>query len=156
MISVKQLLSNKQKQVSTISPDASVYEAVQLMMDNNVGALMVMDGERAIGIVTERDYARKLVLQERNPKNTRVRDIMTERVFYVYPHQTIDDCMALMTKKQIRHLPVIEDGRLMGLVSIRDVVREIISEQEFMIEQLESYIMGLPSHMRVCPVVLPE
>jgi IMP dehydrogenase len=149
MITVKQLLRNKKKQVWTIEPDSTVYEAVQLMIDKDVGALMVMESGKAVGIVTERDYARKLVLQERAPKETRVRDIMTERVLFVYPEQTMDECMALMTNKQIRHLPVLDNDKLVGLVSIRDVVRQVISEQEFMIAQLENYIMDRPPHMRV-------
>lgn len=149
MISVKQLLKNKQKRAWTISPDASVCEAVQLMMDKDVGALMVMEDEQPVGIVTERDYTRRLILHGQSPKDTRVRNIMTERVLFVYPEQTIDECMVLMTQKRIRHLPVLENDRLVGLVSIRDVVREIISEQEFIIAQLENYIMDRPPHMRV-------
>lgn len=149
MISVRQLLEKKKKSFWIISPDATVYEAVQMMMDNDVGALMVVEGDQPLGIVTERDYARRLILQERHPKETLVRDIMSQKVMYIRPDQTIGDCMKLMTERNIRHLPVMdENSTLVGIVSIRDVVRYIISHQEFMIEQLETYITDRPTHRR--------
>lgn len=128
--------------VHAIAPSASVYEAVALMAEKNVGALLVMDGERIVGMVTERDYARKVVLLSRSSKETPLRDVMTAAVIYVRPDQTTEDCMALMTQSRIRHLPVLDDGKLVGLISIGDLVKGIMSEQTFIIEQLQSYISG--------------
>ncbi|MDM0011002.1 CBS domain-containing protein [Variovorax sp. J22P168] len=128
--------------VHAIAPSASVYEAVALMAEKNVGALLVMDGERIVGMVTERDYARKVVLLSRSSKETPLRDVMTAAVIYVRPDQTTEDCMALMTQSRIRHLPVLDNGKLVGLISIGDLVKGIMSEQTFIIEQLQSYISG--------------
>ncbi|HHX65932.1 MAG TPA: CBS domain-containing protein [Chloroflexi bacterium] len=146
MKTVRQLLDSKGYNVWSIRPDATVYEALKLMADKNVGAVLVIDEQdHLVGVLSERDYARKVILQGRFSQDTLVRDIMTDRVVYVRPEQRLEDCMALMTDKRIRHLPVMEDGKLLGVVSIGDVVKTIISEQEFVIEQLENYITGVPA-----------
>src|SRR6478609_9325873 len=128
--------------VYSIEPSATVYQALALMAEKNVGALLVMEGEKIVGMMTERDYARKVVLLARSSKDTPLREIMTTSVIYVRPDQSTEECMALMTENRVRHLPVIEDGRLTGLRSIGDLVKSIISEQKFIIEQLEHYISG--------------
>jgi CBS domain-containing protein len=128
--------------VWAIPPDALVYEAIKMMADRGVGALLVMEGQRLVGIVSERDYARKVILQGKSSRNTPVREIMTDKVFYVRPEQTVEDCMALMTARRIRHLPVLNDNQVKGVVSIGDLVKAIISEQEVCIQQLEQYIMS--------------
>jgi len=128
--------------VHTITPAASVFDAVKLMADKDIGALMVMEGAHVAGIVTERDYARKIVLMSRSSKETPVREIMTSAVMYVRPDQTSEECMALMTKNRLRHLPVMDGGKMLGLISIGDLVKDIISEQKFIIQQLEHYITG--------------
>jgi CBS domain-containing protein len=142
MTSVAHLLHAKGHAVWSIPPDASVYEAIKLMADKGVGALLVMEGQKLVGIVSERDYARKVILQGKSSRDTPVRDIMTDKVFYVRPEQTVEECMALMTAQRIRHLPVLDDDRVIGVVSIGDLVRAVISEQEVRIQQLEQYIMG--------------
>lgn len=143
MTSVAKILQTKQhKDVYSIAPDARVIEAVRMMADKGIGALLVMEGERIVGIVSERDYARKVVLRGRSSSDTAVRDIMSSPVMYVHPQQTNTECMALMTENRLRHLPVVDDGKLLGLVSIGDLVKDIISEQQFIIEQLEHYIRG--------------
>lgn len=136
------LRSKADSTVHTIAPDATVFEAVQLMAQKNIGALLVTDAGRIVGIVSERDYARKVVLLSRSSRDTPLRDIMTGAVMYVNPQQTSEQCMALMTENRLRHLPVLEDGRLIGLISIGDLVKHIISEQQFVIDQLEHYITG--------------
>ena len=128
--------------VFSIPPSASVFEAVKLMAEKNVGALLVMQGEQIVGVVTERDYARKVVLMARSSRDTPLRDVMTSAVIYVQPSQTSEECMALMTENRVRHLPVIDNGKLVGLISIGDIVKGIISEQNFIIEQLQHYITG--------------
>jgi len=141
--SVAQILKSKPDQiVQTVAPTASVFDAVKFMAEKNIGALLVMQGERIAGIVTERDYARKIILMGRTSKETPVSDIMTSEVMYVRPDQTSDECMALMTENRIRHLPVVDHGKLIGLISIGDLVKDIISEQRFIIDQLEHYIRG--------------
>jgi CBS domain-containing protein len=143
MATVAQVLSTKPDQtVFTIAAEASVYDAIRMMADKHIGAVIVTTGEEIVGIVTERDYARKVVLMDRSSKQTPVRDIMTSHVRYVRPDQTTDDCMALMTEKRMRHLPVIDGGKLVGMISIGDLVKNIISEQQFTIQQLEYYIRG--------------
>ena len=143
MKTAAQILGSKPDQtIHTITPSASVYDAVKLMAEKNVGALLVREGERIAGIITERDYARKIILMGRASKDTPVRDIMTSEVMYVRPDQTSEECMALMTENRIRHLPVIDGGKLIGLISIGDLVKDIISEQRFIIDQLEHYIRG--------------
>jgi CBS domain-containing protein len=136
------LKSKADTAVYTIGPAASVAEAVALMTQKNIGALLVVDGEQVVGIVTERDVARKLVLLARSPKETPLRDIMATSVMVVPPQRTSEECMALMTEHRVRHLPVMDGRRLIGVVSIGDLVKGIISEQKFIIEQLEHYIAG--------------
>jgi len=142
MTTVRDLLRIKGNEVWSIAPDASVYEALTLMAEKDIGALLVLDGGQLAGILSERDYARKIVLKGKSSRETAVREIMTGKVMWTRPEQTIEECMALMTNKRIRHLPVLDEGRLIGVISIGDVVKSIISEQEFMIEQLENYITG--------------
>jgi CBS domain-containing protein len=142
MTTVQQLLQNKGYEVWTIGPDASVYEALQTMADKNIGALIVVEGEDLVGIMSERDYARKVALVGKTAQDTKVKEIMTDQVYYVRPEQTIEECMSLMTDKRIRHLPVLDYNKLSGVISIGDVVKAVISKQEFLIEQLENYIVG--------------
>jgi CBS domain-containing protein len=136
------LKSKPDQGVQTIAPTASMFDAVKLMAEKNIGALLVMEGGQIVGIVTERDYARNTVLLGRSSKETPVRDIMTSDVMYVRPGHTSEECMVLMTENRLRHLPVIDNGKLIGLISIGDLVKDIISEQRFIIEQLEHYIRG--------------
>ena len=119
-----------------------MFDAIKLMADKNIGALLVMEADEVAGIITERDYARKVVLMSRSSKQTTVREIMTSAVMYVGPEQTSEECMVLMTENRLRHLPVIDAGRLLGIISIGDLVKDIIAEQRFTIEQLEHYISG--------------
>lgn len=142
MTIVSQLLQIKGADVWSVEPDASVYEALKLMADKNVGALIVLKAGDLVGIISERDYARKVILKGKSSMTTPVKEIMTTKVYCVRPEQTIQECMALMTEKRIRHLPVLEEGQLAGVISIGDVVKAIISNQEFIIEQLENYIAG--------------
>ena len=142
MKSVSQLLRAKGHEVWWITPDTSVYDALKLMADKNVGALLVLEADNLVGIFSERDYARKVILKGKSSKDTPVKEIMSSQVFYVRPEQSIEECMALMTDKRIRHLPVLEGNQLVGMISIGDVVKAIISEQEFTIKQLENYITG--------------
>jgi CBS domain-containing protein len=142
MKTVSQLLQNKGSQVWSIGPEALVIDALKLMAEKEVGALVVLEGDQVVGIVSERDYARKVALQGKSSLTTPVGEIMTERVVYIRPDQTVNDCMALMTNKRIRHLPVMEGDKLIGVISIGDVVKAVISEQEFIIGQLENYITG--------------
>ena len=143
MKSVAEILKAKgDTAVHSIPPSASVLEAVKLMAEKNVGALLVIEEERIVGVVTERDYARKVVLMSRSSKDTQLREVMTSAVIYVRPSQTSEECMALMTENRVRHLPVMDEGRLVGLISIGDIVKGIISEQSFIIEQLQHYISG--------------
>ena len=136
------LKSKPDHSVHTIAPSASVFDAVQRMAEKNIGALVVVEDERVVGIVSERDYARKVVLLARSSRDTPLRDIMSSPVMWVRPDQSSEECMALMTEHRLRHLPVMDGGRLIGLVSIGDLVKDIISEQQFIIEQLEHYISG--------------
>ena len=128
--------------VYTIAPDASVFDAVRLMADKDIGALLVMAGGKVVGMVTERDYARKIAILSRSSRDTAVREIMTADVLYVRPDRSSEECMALMTENRVRHLPVMDGEQLLGLISIGDLVKDIISEQRFIIEQLEHYITG--------------
>ncbi|WP_395823498.1 CBS domain-containing protein [Collimonas sp.] len=145
MKTVVQILKSKQNQATyTILPSAKVFDAIRMMADKSVGALLVTEGEQIVGIVTERDYARKMVLLGRSSNDTCVRDIMTRSVMYVRLDDTNEQCMALMTENRLRHLPVLDDGKLVGVISIGDLVKDIISEQQFTIQQLEHYIMGGP------------
>ncbi len=142
MITVRELLESKGGVVVTIAPSASVFEAIKIMAEKGIGALVVKEGTELSGIMSERDYARKVTLEGRSAEDTSCRDIMTDNVCVVSPDRTMDECMALMTDKRIRHLPVIDDGRLVGIVSIGDCIKAIVSKQEFIIDQLESYIRG--------------
>jgi CBS domain-containing protein len=143
MSTVAQILRTKSSNaVHRTAPDSTVYEAIAAMAEHGIGALLVTEGERIVGIVTERDYARKIVLAGRSSKETPVADVMTPEVLVVSPQQTTEECMALMTENRLRHLPVLDNGRLVGLVSIGDLVKDIISEQRFIIEQLEHYVTG--------------
>ena len=142
MNSVHDLLRVKSDRVWTIAPQATVYNALELMAQANIGAVVVTDSDQVVGIFSERDYARKVVLRGRSSKTTPVSELMTCDVLYVSRDATIDDCMALMTEKRLRHLPVMDNGKLMGLVSIGDVVKAIISDHEFTIRELERYING--------------
>jgi CBS domain-containing protein len=136
------LRSKSDSTVHTLLPTASMFDAVKLMAEKDVGALLIMEGETIVGMISERDYARKIVLIGRSSKETPVRDIMTSPVIYVGPQQSTEECMALMTEKRVRHLPVLDNGKLIGLISIGDLVKDIISEQNFVIEQLQYYITG--------------
>ena len=143
MTSVAQILKSKPNQsVHTITASESVYDAIKLMAVKQIGALVVTDGDSIAGIITERDYARKVVLMDRSSKVTPVRDIMTLAVRCVRPDQSSDECMALMTHHRMRHLPVLDQERLVGMISIGDLVKNIIAEQQFTIQQLEYYITG--------------
>lgn len=142
MRTVKQLLDDKGHHVWTVSPDASVFDAIKIMADKGVGALVVTDGDRPVGIVSERDYARKVILQGRSSQATAIKEIMTTAVIYARLDQTVEECMAVMTEKRIRHLPVMEGGTLVGMISIGDLVKAIIADQQFVIEQLAHYISG--------------
>ena len=142
MTTVCHILEDKGRQVWSVRPDDKVYDAIKMMADKDVGSLVVLDGSKIVGIVTERDYARNVFLRGRASPQTRVDDIMERNVVCVGPDQSIEECMALMTMKRLRHLPVIERDELVGIVSIGDLVKSIISDREFVIEQLEHYIRG--------------
>ena len=142
MATLQEILRAKGHDVWTISPDAVVYEALSLMAEKNVGALVVVEGPRVVGIISERDYARNVILQGKSSRETPVKDIMTSRVYYARPKQTALECMALMTDKHVRHVPVLEDDRLVGVISIGDAVKTIIEEQAFVIQRYEEYITG--------------
>jgi CBS domain-containing protein len=146
MRTAAQILQGKpDKTVYRIGPAATVFEAVKLMADKNIGAVVVMQDETVLGIISERDYARKIVLLQRSSKDIAVRDIMMSPVMFVRPDQTSEECMVLMTEKRLRHLPVMDKSALVGLISIGDLVKDIIDEQKFVIEQLEHYIAGTPA-----------
>ena len=142
MHTVRQLLQTKGNEVWSVAPQTTVYQVLELMADKNVGALVVVAGRKVVGIFTERDYARKVILKGKDSKTVAVGELMTKNVLYVGPDETIDKCMALMTDKHTRHLPVLEKGQLVGLISIGDVVKSVISDQQFTIQELERYIVG--------------
>lgn len=142
MKTVEQLLQRKGPETWFVSPDETVLDALKLMAEKNVGALLVIEQSRLVGIFSERDYARKVILHGKASKDTPVSEIMSTAVVCVGPKYTVEECMALMTDKRVRHLPVLDGGKLCGVISIGDVVKAIISEQEFIIEQLEQYITG--------------
>jgi CBS domain-containing protein len=142
MITVRDVLDSKGREVWSVSTRSTVFEALEMMSQRRAGALMVVEGGKLVGVISERDYARKVVLAGKNSRETAVGDIMTSKVYYVSPDHRIEECMALMTDKSVRHLPVLEGGRLEGVVSIGDVVKAVISHQEFIIEQLEHFIAG--------------
>ena len=137
---VRQILRNKGADVASMAPHQTVYEMLELMTRLNIGAVVVMQGDQLVGIATERDYARSVVLLGRASKDTPIGEIMSDEVLVVSPSHQVSQCMALMTDKRVRHLPVVEDGRVVGLVSIGDVVKDIIAEQEHVIADLEAYI----------------
>ena len=139
---VNQLLKGKGQNVWSVEPDTPVFQALELMAEKNCGAVLVLKADRLVGILSERDYARKVILKGKSSKNTLVKSIMSTRVVCIRTDQTVNDCMALMTDKRIRHLPVLQDKKLVGVISIGDVVKAVISEQEFIIHQLENYISG--------------
>ena len=142
MITVRQLLADKGAQVVSIHPDSTVYDAIAKMAANDIGSLVVIQDNEIVGIITERHYARNVFLKGRASPQTRVDDIMERNVVCVGPNQSIEECMALMTEKRLRHLPVMDGRRLVGIISIGDLVKSIISDQRFMIDQLEHYIQG--------------
>ena len=144
MKTLKQMLAGKHRPLAVVSPNDSVFHALTLMAQHDVGALMVLDGEQLVGIFSERDYARKIILHGKSSKETLVSEIMSDKVAYVTPATTLDECMALMTEKRVRHLPVLseDDNSVVGIISIGDLVKETISSQQFLIKQLEHYISG--------------
>jgi CBS domain-containing protein len=139
---VEEILQQKGHDVWTISPKATVMDALKLMAEKHIGALVVVHDDQVVGIISERDYARKVILRGRSSINTHVKEIMTDKVYYVSPKTTAEECMILTTQQSIRHLPVLENGKLVGLISIGDVVKSIIGEQETEIRQLSEYITG--------------
>jgi CBS domain-containing protein len=136
------LLKSKGHEIWSVHPDASVYDALVMMADKEAGALLVMENDELVGVISERDYARKIILKGKASKDTLVREIMTANVICVNIRTPVNECMAIMTEKRIRHLPVFDGEQLVGVISIGDVVKDIISEQEFVIDQLEKYIIG--------------
>ena len=141
-ISVGQLLEAKGRDIFWIAPDASVYDAVKLMAEKGVGLVLVMDDEKVVGVISERDYARKIILAGKRSRKTAVREIMTPRVVFGRPDLTIEEAMSIMTERHFRHLPILDGGRVVGVASIGDLVKAVIADQQFRIEQLESYISG--------------
>ena len=142
MTTIAQLLNTKGNQVWSVKPEASIFEALEIMSEKEIGALLVMEDGKLTGIFSERDYARKVILKGKSSKETLVEELMTKKVFYIDSQNTINDCRAMMTAKRIRHVPVIEDNQVVGIVTIGDVVNQIISEQEVTINHLENYITG--------------
>ena len=142
MNTVSHLLHGKGHEVWSIGPDASVYDAIHLMAEKGIGALVVLQGELLVGIISERDYARDVVLKDRSSKETLVREIMSGKVVYAEPDQTVDECLAVMTEKRIRHLPVMVGDQMLGRISMGDLVKTIIAEQKLTIDQMERYITG--------------
>lgn len=142
MQTVRQLLEEKGHVVWSIGPDESVYDAIKLMAEKGIGALIVVERAKPIGMLSERDYARKVILAGRFSKDTKIREIMTTQIFFADPQQSIQECMSIMTEKRVRHLPVMDGDQLIGIISIGDLVKAIIAEQQFVISQLEHYISG--------------
>lgn len=142
MTTIRQLLDTKGHEVLSIGPEDSVFDAIKLMADRNVGSLIVLENNDLIGIITERHYARNVYLKGRASPDTKVKDIMASKVLYAIPEETVDQCMAVMTDKAVRHLPVMDDGEVVGIISIGDLVKSIIEGQQFVIDQMERYITG--------------
>lgn len=142
MTYVRDLMNSKSKEIHSISADATVYEALTLMSEKEIGALIVMAGEKVVGIISERDYARKIILKGKTSKETLVKEVMSSQLIHVKPENSVEECMILMTGKHVRHLPVFDQGKFIGIVSIGDVVKSIISKQEMLIDQLSNYIAG--------------
>jgi len=141
---IGEILNYKGKQAWSISPEIMVFDAIQMMADKNIGALLVTEGNKLVGILTERDYTRKVALKGKSSKQTAVREILTGQVVHVTPRHTVEECMRLMTDHRVRHLPVLEEEKIAGIVSIGDLVNWIISEQSHTINQLQTYIAGYP------------
>ncbi len=141
---ISEILSHKNPGIWSVSPDTTVFEAIQIMADKNIGALLVTEGDKLVGIISERDYTRKVILKGKQSKQTAVKEIITGQVIHVSPSHTVEDCMRLMTSHRIRHLPVLDDGRIVGIISIGDLVNWIISAQTSTIHQLQTYIAGYP------------
>ncbi|HKF94025.1 MAG TPA: CBS domain-containing protein [Gammaproteobacteria bacterium] len=139
---VSQILQSKGHDVWFVGPQTTVFDAVKLMSEKGVGALLVMENKKMAGIISERDYARKVILEGKSSRQTPVTDVMTKRVLWVAPERTVEECMALMTDKRVRHLPVVDNTRVVGMVSIGDLVKAIIAEQQIIIDQLQNYITG--------------
>lgn len=142
MKTVKEILEAKGTEIWSVQPSDTVLDSLKLMADKGIGSLLVMDGEKLMGIVTERDYARKVILEGKSSKDTSVSDVMTRKILCVSPERTVDECMALMTDKRARHLPVVDHKRVVGVVSIGDLVKTLINEQQILIDQLQHYISG--------------
>ena len=142
MKTVKDMLKSKKNEVWFVAPTATVFDALKIMGEKEIGALMVMDAGKVVGIISERDYARKVILKGKASKDTLVKEIMTSNMFSVKPENTVEECMVLITGKHIRHLPVFDKDKFVGIVSVGDVVKSLISEQEKLIEQLSDYISG--------------
>jgi len=142
MTTVRHVLQAKGNQVYSVTPDTTVYDVLKVLAEKNIGAVLVMEGEKLVGVFSERDYARKIVLKGESSQNVKVKDVMTSVVACVNPDQPIEECMMLMTEKHVRHLPVMENDKLVGIISIGDVVKAVISDKEFTISQLHNYITG--------------
>ena len=143
MKTLKQLLESKNNKLASVAPDQTVLRALEIMAEHDVGALLVLDGKRLAGVFSERDYARKVILQGKSSSHTKVSEVMSGKVVYVTLDRTIEECMAIMTEKHFRHLPVLDDAHnVVGIVSIGDLIKETISQQKFIISQLENYISG--------------
>lgn len=142
MKTVKDVLQAKGTSVWAVKPDDSVFDALKLMAEKDVGGLVVLDGGSLVGIITERDYARKVIIEGRTSRETPVADVMTKKVLCVAPERTVEECLALMTGKRLRHLPVLENKKVTGVISIGDLVKTIIDEQQLLIDQLQGYITG--------------
>ena len=140
---IRQLLDNKGYMIHGIAPESMVIDAIKLMSEAGIGALLVLEDGNLVGIISERDYTRKVILQNRSSLNTPVKDIMTSKVLYMMPEQTVEECMVLMSKHRIRHMPIMENGKPIGVLSIKDAMNHIISEKDFIINQLENYISGV-------------
>jgi len=141
---INEILNQKGSAVWTVTPEMMVFDAIQMMADKNIGSLLVTDGQNLVGIITERDYTRKVALKGKSSKQTPVREIISGQIIHVQPDNTVEDCMRLMTEHRIRHLPVLDEGRIVGVISIGDLVNWIISAQSHTINQLQTYISGYP------------
>ena len=142
MITVKEMLKDKTGGTLTISPQETVYKGLEVMAEKNLGALVVVKGEKVVGMFSERDYARNVILKEKSSKTMLIKDLMNTKVCYVRPEQTLDECLVLFTEKRVRHLPVLDGEKLIGIVSIGDAVKQYVMDKEFTIRQLENYISG--------------